>query len=77
VDDPGSELGDVTAVELVVVAEAAYEVDDPLGLGSGRVVNDGRDPGSQLPNGTGELRTRGVDHGRSDYRHERVLGNRR
>lgn len=37
VDDPGSEFGDVTAVELVVVVAVTYEVDDPGRLGSERV----------------------------------------
>ena len=52
VDDPGSELDNVTAGELVVAVEVACDVDDPVGSGDERVEGEGGVPGSPLANGT-------------------------
>ena len=45
-NDPGSQLDNVMACELVVVVEVADVVDDPGGLGVEGVVGEGGDPGS-------------------------------
>jgi hypothetical protein len=45
-DEPGSQFGEVDALELVVVVEVADVVDDPCRLVGEGVSGEGGDPGS-------------------------------
>ena len=47
-DDPGSQIHDVTGGELAFLVEVTDLVDDPGGLVRERVVGEGGDPGSAV-----------------------------